>query len=152
YFGRPISFASFASFAVKGFCYMLNKTAARLVNKLEQARSQIGTIQERELLRLLNAVGRVTFGKDAQSLIRFHDLLLFFRAFPSGPSVLRLADKLLREFEPKVKAVLAAGADADDFAPEEVVGIAGTVVEATFSYPMVCWLVERHPKALSIQW
>ncbi len=65
---------------------------------------------------------------------------------------MRLADRLLVGFEEKVKAALAAGADADDFAPEEVVGIAGTVVEATFSYPMVCWLVERHPKSVSIQW
>ena len=131
---------------------MLNKTAARLLQRLEQARSQIGTIKERELVRLLSAAGGVTFGNDAASLIRFHDLLLFFRAFPSGPSILRLADRLLGRFEEKVRAALAAGADADDFAPEEVVGIAGTVVEATFSYPMVCWLVERHPKAISIQW
>src|SRR5579864_4648927 len=131
---------------------MLNKTAARLLERLEQARSQIGTITERELLRLLNAAGRVTFGKDAASLIRLHDLLLFFRAFPSGPGVVRLSEKLLKTFEPKVKAALAAGADADDFAPEEVVGITGTVVEATFSYPMVCWLVERHAKSISIQW
>lgn len=126
--------------------------AARLLNKLEQTRTQIGTIKERELVRLLSAAGQVTFGKDAQSLIRFHDLLLFFRAFPSGPSVLRLADRLLGNFEENVRAALAAGADADDFAPEEVVGIAGTAVEATFSYPMVCWLMERHPKSVSIQW
>ena len=66
--------------------------------------------------------------------------------------MLRLADKLLAGFEPKVKAVLAAGAHADDFTPEEVVGIAGTVVEATFSYPMACWLVERNPRAISIVW
>ncbi|HZE24025.1 MAG TPA: hypothetical protein VE054_08530 [Blattabacteriaceae bacterium] len=131
---------------------MLNKTAARLINKLEQARTQIGTINEREIVRLLSAAEQAMFGKDAPSLIRFHDLLLFFRAFLSGPSVLRLAERLLRTFEPKVKAVLAAGGDLDDFAPEEVVGIAGTVVEATFSYPMVCWLVKRHAKSISIQW
>ena len=131
---------------------MLNKTAARLLQRLEQARSQIGTINEREIVRLISAASRATFGKDAQSLIRFHDLLLFFRAFAPGASILRLADRLLGKFEAKVKAALAAGADADDFAPEEVVGIAGTVVEATFSYPMVCWLVERHPKSVSIQW
>ena len=131
---------------------MLSKTAARLLNKLEQTRTQIGTINEREVVRVLSAAGQATFGKDAPSLIRFHDLLLFFRAFPSGPSVLRLADKLLKTFEPKVRAVLSAGGDADDFTPEEVVGIAGTVVEATFSYPMVCWLVQRHVKSISIQW
>src|SRR6476646_1958232 len=111
---------------------MVNKIAARLLNQLEQARSQIGTINEREIVRLLSAAGRITFGKDAESLIRFHDLLLFFRAFPPGPSVLRLSQDLLTTFEPRVKAVLAAGGDVEDFAPEEVVGIAGTVVEATF--------------------
>src|SRR5258708_34248092 len=115
---------------------MLNKTAARLLNKLEQARSQIGTIKEREFVRLLSAAGRITFGKDSPSLIHFHDLLLFFRAFPPGPNVLRLAESLLKKFEPKVKAVRAAGADADAFAPEEVVGSAGTVASAPFGNPI----------------
>jgi hypothetical protein len=131
---------------------MSANNAAWLLNQLERARTQIGTINEREIVRLLSAAGQAAFGKDAEALIRLHDLLLFFRAFPSGAGVVRLADKLLGEFESKVKAVLAAGADPDAFAPEEVVGIAGTVVEATFSYPMVCWLVERHPKAVSILW
>ena len=36
---------------------MLNKTAARLLNQLEQARTQIGTIKEREIVRLLSAAG-----------------------------------------------------------------------------------------------
>jgi len=131
---------------------MPTNNAAWLLNKLEQARGQIDAIKEREFVRLLNSASHVTFGKDVQSLIRFHDLLLFFRAFSPGPSVLRLAERLLKQFEPRVKAVLAAGGDVDDFAPEEVVGIAGTVVEATFSYAMVCWLVERHAKSISIQW
>jgi hypothetical protein len=131
---------------------MVNRNTARLLNKLEQARTQIGTIKERELVHLLTATGRAKLGNDAQSLIRFHDLLLFFRAFPPEPGVVRLAESLLQAFEPRIQAALAAGADADDFAPEEVVGIAGTVVEATFSYPMACWLVERHPESLSIQW
>lgn len=132
--------------------HMANRNAGHLLNRLEQARNQIGTINEREILRALSVAGRARFGKDARSLIRFHDLLLFFRAFPAGPGVLRLAETLLKTFEPRVKAVLVAGGDADDFVPEEVVGIAGTVVEATFSYPMVCWLVERHAKSISIQW
>lgn len=125
---------------------------ATLLPRLEEARAQIGVGKELEISRLLSAAGNAGFGKDAKSLIRFHDLLLFFRAFPPGASVLRLAEKLLSKFETRVKAALAAGADAEDFAPEEVVGIAGTVVEAAFSYPMVCWLVKRHPKSISIQW
>jgi hypothetical protein len=131
---------------------MAQTKLAALLPRLEEARALIGTIKEGEIARLIKAAARATSGNDATSLIRFHDLLVFFRAFSPGPGVLRLADKLLDTFEPRVKAVLAAGADADDFAPEEVAGIAGTVVEATFSYPMVCWLVKHHPREIAIQW
>ena len=129
-----------------------NKNTVRLLDKLEQARAQIGTIREPEFLRLLTAANKLNFSKDSQSLIRFHDLLLFLRAFVPGPRVLRLADRLLNGIEPKVKTALAAGADPDDFAPEEVAGIAGTVVEATFSYAMARWLVKHHVEEVSIQW
>src|SRR5947209_20072397 len=125
---------------------------AAMLPKLDKARTQIGTVPEQEIVRFISASGRAPFGNDAKSLIRFHDLLLFFRAFPSGPTVLRLADGLMENFEIKVKAVLAAGGDADDFTPEEVVGIAGTVVEASFSYAMACWLVQHYPKEIAIQW
>ena len=128
------------------------KKTARLLDQLDHVRSQIGMLKEQEFIRPLNAADGLRFGKDAESLIRFHDLLLFFRAFPPSQRVLRLADRLLSGIEPRVKAALAAGADPDDFAPEEVVGIAGTGVEASFSYPMVRWLVERYPNAISINW
>ena len=62
---------------------------AALVSQLEQARAQIGAIPEKkleqEIIRLLSAADRAAVGKDAESLIRFHDLLLFLRAFPPGP-------------------------------------------------------------------
>src|SRR5258708_3159075 len=125
---------------------MANQNLATLLKRLDEARTQHGSISEQNYLQLLTATGRIDFGKDAPSLIRFHDVCLFLRAFPPGQRVLRLADRLLAGFEKRVKSALAAGADADDFAPEEVAGIAGTVVEATYSYPMVCWLVQHHPR------
>ena len=64
-------------------------------NRRERRSAQL---TEREIARVLSAADRIQFGKDAQSLIRFHDLLLFFRAFPSGPNVLRLAERLLKSF------------------------------------------------------
>lgn len=131
---------------------MAQTKLATLLPRLEQARTGIGTIKEREIVRLLSAANRATVGKNAESVIRFHDLLLFFRAFPPGPSVLRLADALLNKIELKVKTVLAAGANPDDFAPEEVAGIAGTAVEAAYSYPMACWLVKHYPGEIAIQW
>jgi hypothetical protein len=131
---------------------MAKTKLATLIPRLELARTQIGVIHEREIIRLLSAAGRAAIGKDAASLVRFHDLLLFFRAFPPGPGALRFAEVLLATIEPKVKATLAAGADPEIFTPEEVTGIAGTIVEATFSYAMVCWLVKHYPEAISIQW
>jgi hypothetical protein len=131
---------------------MTQTKLATLLPRFEQTRAALGTMKEREIIRLLSAANLAVVGKDAGSLIRFHDLLLFFRAFAPGPAVLRLADAFLRKIELKIKAVLAAGADPDDFAPEEVAGIAGTAVEATFSYPMVCWLIKHHPKEIAIQW
>jgi hypothetical protein len=131
---------------------MAQTKLATLLPRLEQARTAIGTIKEREIVQLVSAANRATVGKDAEPLIRFHDLLLFFRAFPPGPQVLRLADAVLRKIELKIKAVLATGANPDDFAPEEVAGITGTAVEATYSYPMVCWLVRHYPREIAIQW
>jgi hypothetical protein len=131
---------------------LINKNLAGLLDELEQARTLIGSIREQELLHLLARLSRVSFGKDTKSLIRVHDVLLFLRAFPAGPLTVKVTDALLARLEPKIKAALAAGADPEDFAPEEVAGIAGTVVEGTFSYPMVCWLVERYAKDVSISW
>jgi hypothetical protein len=129
---------------------------AAFVTELEQARAQIGVVPqkklEQEMVRLLTAADQAAVGKDTEAVIRFHDLLLFFRAFPPGLRVLKLAETLLGKIETKVKAALAAGADPDDFAPEETAGIAGTVVEAAYSYAMVCWLVRHYPKTISIQW
>ncbi len=131
---------------------MAKSNLAALLKRLDEARTQHGSVSEQHYLQLLTSAGRIDFGADAQSLIRFHDVCLFLRAFPPGQRVLRLADRLLAEFEKRVKAALAAGADADDFAPEEVAGIAGTVVEATYSYPMMCWLVQHHTHAISVAW
>lgn len=132
---------------------MLNqKNLTRLLDELEQARTQTGSIRKQEFLHLLARLSHASFGKDTKSLIRAHDALLFLRAFPAGPLVPRVTDALLARFEAKVEAALAAGADPEDFAPEEVAGMAGTVVEGTFSYSMVCWLVERYGKDVSINW
>ena len=77
---------------------MLNKTAVRLFNQLEQARTQIGVIKEREIVRLLSAAGRVTFGKDAQSLIRFHDLLLVLPGFSARAKRVTTGRKAVEHF------------------------------------------------------
>ncbi len=73
--------------------------------------------------------------------------LLFLRAFPQGPEVVRQSERLLRDFSKRVEALEKAGADMDDFDPLEVSGIAGTVMQDTLSFDLVRWLVEHVPGA-----
>ena len=87
-----------------------------------------------------------------KALIRFHDTLLFLRAFPQSESVARLADELLASLEPQVSRLLVLPSAAELFDDEAVSGIAGTSVTNTWTLELACRLVERHPKDVSAQW
>ena len=53
--------------------------------------------------------------EDVQTLIRFHDTLLFLRAFPQSEAVARLADKLLLLLEPQVAKLIDLPSAAEAF-------------------------------------
>ncbi len=90
--------------------------------------------------------------RDSESLARFHDALLFLRAYPQSPRVARLTESLLRDFGRRVTALRVRG-DFDPLLELDVSGITGTSVE-TNSYPYDCirWLAERFPGKVSIDW
>jgi hypothetical protein len=87
----------------------------------------------------LARAGRLTFD-EAQSLARFHEALLFLRAYPQTARVLRRAETLLREFPRRLAALEAAGADLSLLDRLEYAGVAGTTVASNFSYAIVRWL------------
>ena len=89
---------------------------------------------------------------DVRSLIRFHDALLFLRAFPQSAPVARLADKLLATIESQVAKLRDFPSAAEDFDDEAVSGIAGTAVTNTWTLELARRLVERHPKDVSADW
>ncbi|MGO9516329.1 MAG: hypothetical protein ACLPND_04730, partial [Candidatus Korobacteraceae bacterium] len=45
-----------------------------------------------------------------------------------------------------------SGADMELFEPEQVSGIAGTVISDAFTYELARWLVESYPEQLSVAW
>ena len=90
--------------------------------------------------------------EDVQTLIRFHDTLLFLRAFPQSEAVARLADKLLSSLEPQVAKLIDLPSAAEAFDEEAVSGIAGTSVTNTWTLELARHLVERHPKDVSAEW
>ncbi|MGA7380870.1 MAG: hypothetical protein WBX03_08460 [Terriglobales bacterium] len=118
----------------------------RLLHQLEECRSRFGRGEAARVVQLLSTLGKRRFS-DTASLIRFHEGLLFLRAFPQGPEVVRQSEQLLGDFSKRVEALEKAGADMDDFDPLEVSGNAGTVMQDTLSFDLVRWLVEHVPGA-----
>ena len=86
--------------------------------------------------------------KDAETLIQYHEKLLFQRAYPENAAMARAAEKELRGFARRIS-------DLEDSSPlqhPEVSGIAGTSVTDTFSFYIVRWLLQRYPTEVAIDW
>ncbi len=89
---------------------------------------------------------------DAESLIQFHDLLLFLRTFPQSRKVARLADGLLAGIVHRVEKLRASSADLELFDDEQFSGIAGTTISDTFTYDVARWLAKHYTQQLSVEW
>jgi hypothetical protein len=100
---------------------------------------------------LLERLARKRF-RDAESLLRLHELLLFVRAYPHNATVARLADDQLLTFADRVLELQERGVDLSNLEHPSVSGIAGTAVTDTFSFYIVRWLVESYPSQVSIYW
>lgn len=90
--------------------------------------------------------------RDAETLIRFHDTLLFLRAYPHSSTVMNLAGAILSTFGARVARLAASGADLSPFDHPEVSGIVGTRVTTDYSYEVVLWLKRRFGRRVSIDW
>jgi hypothetical protein len=101
--------------------------------------------------RVLAQLGRRHF-TDAASLIRFHEILLFVRAYPHTPATRRSSEELLTSFHKRVTRLRASGADVSAFADPPVSGIAGTAFSAIWGYDIVRYLATRYPSRVEIDW
>jgi hypothetical protein len=120
--------------------------ARNAVDHLAAMKGVFGRDAARRTVALLDRLRRARF-RDAAELIRFHDLVMYLRAFPQSPRVVRLADQILLSIHENV-----ARLDADPFDDPEVAGIAGTAISTNFSYPVARSLILRHGRSISIDW
>src|SRR6202158_6277415 len=123
----------------------------RILSELEAFRYRFGRREAARVVKLLMRLDAERF-PDSPSLIRFHEALLFLRAFPQGPTVVRVSERILNSFHKKVEALRKAGADMDDFDTFEVSGIAGTQMEDTLSFDVARWLVKHMRDKVEIAW
>jgi hypothetical protein len=127
-----------------------SNNCARPLPELEELKRRFGTAP-RQLEQKLRALGRCEF-ENADELVRFHEALLFIRAYPPGAKVLKQVEGILKTFEQRVAKLYDAGADLSPLDDPEVSGIAGTSVTSNFSYAIVRRLAANFPRQTSIDW
>lgn len=122
------------------------------LDRLNVLKRSFGPKDSQRAEKLLGQLARRRF-RDAASLIRFHEILLFMRAYPHNPAILQKCEELLASFHQRVAELEAA--DAGDFwtlTEPEVSGIAGTSFSAIWSYDIVRQLAARHPTRVDVDW
>lgn len=128
----------------------MNKQCTRLLDDLEKLKRSFGAAPG-PLEKKVRALSDCKFD-DAAELIRFHEALLFFRAYPPSREIRKQVESILKTFGERVSQLRETDADLAPLDDVEVSGIAGTSVTSNFSYAIVCWLAERYPAQLSIDW
>lgn len=100
------------------------------------------------------AILRILAGREipeVTSLILFHEILCFLRAYPDSLEILGWIEKSLEEFPPRVDLVKERG-NPSDLKRLRDTGIAHTTVYYSYPYPMAKWLVKHYPDAVEIDW
>jgi hypothetical protein len=116
------------------------------LEKLEQKKGKSGAADAREVVALLETLLHARL-RGAAATIRFHEVVLYLRAYPQNPRVLQLTEAILSTFGARLK-----GLDRAEFEYAEVSGIAGSGLTTSFSYPFAKSLAERHDGCIGIDW
>jgi hypothetical protein len=127
------------------------QTLDALLTDLEAAKNNFRQAAASTTVELLKKASRASF-HDSKSLLRFHEAMLFLRAFPQSASVVSSTEKLLDTFHERMEKIRALGADMSDFDDFDTSGIAGTTMQDTLSFEAARWLVRRIPRHVTIAW
>ena len=130
---------------------MPSTSIEHLLNQLDDTRRDFTPAGDEAIQQILARLADQRF-TDAESLVRFHEILLFLSAYPQSARVKHLAESFLKGFDKRVAALSEAGADLSPMDHPEVSGIIGRSVTDTFTYPIVRWLVKREPNRVALDW
>ena len=130
---------------------MASNSFTHLLDQLDELKSRFGSREGAAIDRILSRLSQRKLG-DVETLIRFHEILLFLSAYPQGPRVKQLTETELRSFSKRVKALSDAEVDLSAFDNPEISGVAGTAVVDTFTFHIVRWLLNRYPTQVAFDW
>ena len=115
-----------------------------LLTQLEAAKNRFDSNHAALVTKLLAQLSKLEIG-DPHHLIRFHECLLFLRAFPHALSHIPRVEHLLNTFHQRIEKLRAANTDMSLFDDFDTSGIAGTTMQDTLSFDVAQWLVRRIP-------
>jgi hypothetical protein len=121
----------------------------RLLDRVHDLCHTFGPGAADQMLGALAALARRRFTR-ADELARFHEALLFVRAYPHNRAVMRETERLLGSLHERVGPL--SEAEKELFDAPEVSGVAGTSFTAIFSYEVVRRLARMEPGRLCIDW
>jgi len=122
-----------------------------LLDRLEAAESCFGRGTAAEIKVLLDQLSGRNF-RDAKSLIRFHEALLFLRAFPQSAALVLGIERLLNTFHERVEKLRELGDNLTVFDDFDTSGIAGTAMQDTLNFEVARWLLRRLGRNVEIAW
>ena len=127
------------------------RSTNQLLEQLAELKQTFGPHDAEKIETTLRRLSRQTID-EPDALIRFHEVLLFLRAYPQTSQIVRAAESELRNFAPRVAFLRSHGVELSALDDPEMSGIVGTSVTDTFSYSIVRWLLRQHPKQIAFYW
>jgi hypothetical protein len=125
----------------------VNSTLANL----ETAKQRFDARRQTKIGSIISGLKKIKVS-NADELVRFHETLLFIRAYPSSVSTAKIIDQTLKRVESWIAGLSNNDADLSPLDDAEVSGIAGRSVTSNFSYTIVRWLIAKYPAQVSIDW
>ena len=123
----------------------------RLVEQLSLLKSEFSSASARRITSILGQLRRLII-RDAETLTRYHETLLFLRAYPQTGPIVRSVEAELRNFHRRVEFLREQEVDLSHMEHPEMSGISGHSVSDTFSFEIVRWLVAKHANEISLDW
>src|SRR5580693_7677085 len=121
-----------------------------LLTHLESAKNQFNPGRSTKIQKLLTQLSKLQL--DPHHLTRFHESLLFLRAFPHAPSQIPRVENLLNTFHQRIEKLSELHGDMSLFDDFDTSGIAGTTMQDTLSFDVAQWLARRIPRNVEIAW
>lgn len=122
----------------------MTRKPAAVLKRLEELKRSFGTSEAREKIECLAALDKATL-KNAAEVERLHEVLCFMRAYPDNAATVATTARMLKTFERR-QDLLRFRSELTSS------GIAGTSIYFSFYWLTACWLLQKWPHAISINW